>query len=61
MRILRWTFGQTKKNKIQNDHIQEQVGVTPITENLVENRLSCFGHVQRRPIDVPVRRVGQTN
>ena len=28
-----------RKNKIQNDHIQEHVGVTLIIEELVKNRL----------------------
>jgi hypothetical protein len=35
------------------------VGVAPIGEKLVENRLRWFGHVERRPVDVIVRRVYQ--
>jgi hypothetical protein len=35
------------------------VGVAPIVEKLVENRLRWFGHVERRPIDAVVRRVDQ--
>ena len=30
-----------------------------IIEKLVENRLRWFGHVERRPVDVVVRRVDQ--
>jgi len=37
----------------------ERVGVAPIVEKLVENRLRWFGHVERRPVDVVVRRVDQ--
>jgi len=37
----------------------ERVGVTPIVEKLIENRLRWFRHVERRPIDVVVRRVDQ--
>jgi len=37
----------------------ERVGVTPIVEKLVENRLRWFGHVERRPVDAVVRRVDQ--
>jgi len=37
----------------------ERVGVAPIVENLVENKLRWFGHVERRPVDVVVRRVDQ--
>jgi len=35
------------------------VRVAPIGEKLVENRLRWFGHVERRPINVVVRRVDQ--
>ena len=31
--------GHRRKDKIKNDHIREWVGVAPITEKLVENRL----------------------
>jgi len=46
-------------DKITNDHIRESVGVAPIVEKMVENRLRWFGHVERRPIDSVVRRVDQ--
>jgi hypothetical protein len=35
------------------------VRVAPIVEELVENRLRWFGHVERRPVDTVVRRVDQ--
>ena len=35
------------------------MGVAPIVEKLVENRLKWFGHVERRLVDVVVRRVDQ--
>jgi len=37
----------------------ERVGVAPIVEKLVENRLRWFRHVERRLVDVVVRRVDQ--
>jgi len=37
----------------------ERVGIAPIVEKLVENRLRWFGHVERRPVDTVVRRVDQ--
>jgi len=46
--MLRWMSGKTKHNRIGNDTIRERVGVTPIVEKLVENRLRWFGHVERR-------------
>ncbi|KAL5156139.1 hypothetical protein HKD37_19G055060 [Glycine soja] len=39
--------------------IREKVGVAPIVEKMVENRLRWFGHVERRPVDSVVRRVDQ--
>jgi len=36
-----------------------RVGVAPIVEKMVENRLRWFGHVERRPIGVVVRRADQ--
>jgi len=35
------------------------VRLAHIIEKLVENRLRWFGHVERRPVDVVVRRVDQ--
>ena len=35
------------------------MGVAPRVEKLVENRLKWFGHVERRLVDVVVRRVDQ--
>jgi len=35
------------------------VGVAPIVEKSVENRLRWFGHVKRRPVDAVVRRIDQ--
>jgi len=39
--------------------IFKRVGVAPIVEKKVENRLRWFGHVERRPIDYVVRRTDQ--
>ena len=52
--------GHKRKDKIRNDHIRERIGVVPITEKLVENRLRWFDHIQRRPINASVRRVDET-
>ena len=59
MRMLRWMSGKTRHDRIRNDIIRERVGVAPIVEKLVENRLRWFGHVERRPVDAVVRRVDQ--
>jgi hypothetical protein len=39
MRMLRWMSGKTRHDRIRNDTIRERVGVAPIVEKLVENRL----------------------
>jgi hypothetical protein len=39
--------------------LEREWGVAPIVEKMVENRLRWFGHVERRPVDSVVRRVGQ--
>jgi len=37
----------------------ERVGVSPIVEKMVDNKLRWFGHVERRPLHYVVRRVDQ--
>ncbi|KAH1202990.1 RNA-directed DNA polymerase from mobile element jockey [Glycine max] len=59
MRMLRWMCGKTRQDKIKNEAIRERVGVAPIVEKMVENRLRWFGHVERRPVDSVMRRVDQ--
>ncbi|KAK7258655.1 hypothetical protein RIF29_24237 [Crotalaria pallida] len=59
MRMLRWMSGHTRQDRIRNEYIREKVGVAPIVEKMVEYRLRWFGHVWRRPVEAPVRRVDQ--
>ena len=56
MRMLRWICGKTLKDRIQNEHIREMVGVAPIEDKMRENRLRWFGHIQRRSLEAPVRK-----
>ena len=56
MRMLRWICGKTLKDRIRNEHIREMVGVAPIEDKMRENRLRWFGHIQRKPLDAPVRK-----
>jgi len=44
---------------IRNDYIRERMGVAPIVEKLIENRLRWFEHVERMSVDAVVRRVDQ--
>ena len=46
IRMLRWICGHTRSDRL---------GVAPIEEKLVQHRLRWFGHIQRRPLETPVR------
>ncbi|KAL5168243.1 LINE-1 retrotransposable element ORF2 protein [Glycine soja] len=51
--------GVAEMRMLRNEAIRERVGVAPIVEKMVENRLRWFGHVERRPVDSVVRRIDQ--
>ncbi|KAL6507853.1 hypothetical protein OROGR_024048 [Orobanche gracilis] len=57
MRMLRWMCGHTKKDRLRNEVIREKVRVASIEYKMMENRLRWFGHVRRRPVEAPVRRL----
>ena len=54
--MLRWICGKSLKDRISNKHIREIVGVAPIEDKMREIRLRWFGHIQRKPLDAPVRK-----
>jgi hypothetical protein len=56
MRMLRWTLGVTRLDRIPNDTIRQAITVAPITDKLKETRLRWYGHVQRREEDHLVKR-----
>ncbi|KAL6534459.1 hypothetical protein OROHE_013384 [Orobanche hederae] len=57
MRMLRWMCGHTKKDRLRNEVIREKVRVASMEDKMMKNRLRWFGHVRRRPVDAPVRRL----
>ena len=56
MRIIRGICGHTRPVKIRNEDIRGKIGVTSIEDKIRDARLCLFGHIRRRPMDVPVRR-----
>ena len=56
MWMLRWMSCKTIKDRIRNDDILSKVGISAIEDKLRESYLRWFEHVQRRPMDAPVRR-----
>jgi hypothetical protein len=55
MCMLRWICGHTRRDRVWNDVIRERLGVAPVKEKLVRHRLRWFGHIQRRPVQAPIR------
>ena len=48
MKILRWSLGITRKDRIRNEEIRRIVKVGDITGKIQESRLRWLGHVVRR-------------
>ncbi|KAL6569679.1 CBL-interacting serine/threonine-protein kinase 9 [Orobanche minor] len=49
-----WSY---KKDRLRNAVIREKVGVASIEDKMMENRLRWFGHMRRRHVDAPLRRL----
>ena len=56
IRMVRWMYGFTRRDRIRNGVIRDLVKVAPIDEKMRESRLRWFGHVKRRSVAAPVRR-----
>ncbi|VDO24956.1 unnamed protein product [Heligmosomoides polygyrus] len=56
-KMLRWTAGVTRMDRIRNDAIWQKFGVTPISDKMREARLRWYGHVLRGKDD-SVRKIG---
>ncbi|VDP34217.1 unnamed protein product [Heligmosomoides polygyrus] len=56
-KMLRWTAGVTRMDRIRSDAIQQKFGVAPIAGKMREARLREYGHVLRGKED-SVRKIG---
>ena len=54
--MFRWMSGKTRKDRIRNEEISTKLGLSAIEDKMRECHLRWFGHVQRRPIDAPIRK-----
>ena len=48
MRMLRFSMGITRKDKIRNQEVREKLSVCQLERKLRETRLRWYGHVKRR-------------
>ncbi|KAL1448567.1 hypothetical protein WDU94_013997 [Cyamophila willieti] len=51
MRMLRWSCGVTRLDRIRNEVIRNKLRVTEVTKKIQERRLQWYGHVMRRDED----------
>ncbi|VDO66730.1 unnamed protein product [Heligmosomoides polygyrus] len=56
-KMLRWTAGVTRLDRVRNDSIQQRFGVTPTFEKMRQVRLRWYGDVLRSKDDI-VRKIG---
>ena len=54
-RMLRWTAGVTRLDRICNEVIGKKFGVAPIADKMRETRLRWYGHVLRANADTVCR------
>lgn len=51
MRMLRWSIGLTRWDRVTNVDVRKRLGVAPIVEKMRETRLRWYGHVMRSDED----------
>ena len=57
MRMLIWISENKWNDRIWDEEIHLKIGVVPTDEKMRESYLKWFGHVQRRAINAPVRKI----
>jgi hypothetical protein len=55
MCMLQWICGHTRRDRVRNDNIRERLAVAPVEEKLMQRRLRWFRHMQRKPVEAPIR------
>jgi hypothetical protein len=55
MRMLPWIRAHTRRDRVRNDDMHEQLGVAPVNKKHVQHRLRWFRYIQRRPAETPIQ------
>ncbi|EYB90344.1 hypothetical protein Y032_0221g2564 [Ancylostoma ceylanicum] len=61
MRMLRWTCGLSRCDRVPNEDIRTIMQTAPIQPKLRAQRLRWYGHVVRRPLPHPSRQAMEMN
>lgn len=56
MKMSRWMYGHTRRDRIRNENIRNKVGVALVEDKMWEARLRWIGYMKRRCKDAPIRR-----
>ena len=51
MRMLRLMCGMTRRDRMENEYVRENLGVESIRDRLAQSRLRWYGHMMRRQVD----------
>lgn len=57
MRMLRFMSGVTRKDRIENEYVRENLGVDCVGDVMAQSRLRWYGHVMRKLEEDVVKRV----
>ena len=48
MKMLRWSLGVTRRDRIRNEYIRGTVKVVEVSKKIQESRMRWYGHLKRR-------------
>ncbi|XP_056107178.1 uncharacterized protein LOC130085442 [Rhinichthys klamathensis goyatoka] len=55
MKMLRWSLGLTRFDRVMNEDVRRRMGVVPIVQKMREARLCWYGHVIRSGDETTVK------